>query len=48
MTPWTEIQTAITRATGAPFAIESRDPVGGGCINRCYRVTGQARTFSSN
>ena len=45
MTPWTEIQTAITRATGAPFVIESRDPVGGGCVNRCYRVSGHARYF---
>jgi len=45
MAPWAEIQSAIAGATGTPFAIESRTAVGGGCINQCFRVAGQARTF---
>ena len=43
--PWADIESAIAGALGAPFRIESRTPVGGGCINRCYRVTGRARAF---
>ena len=45
MAPWAEIQSAIAGATGAPFEIESRTAIGGGSINRCFRVAGQAHTF---
>ena len=45
MPPWAEIESAIAGATGAPFRIDARAEVGGGCINKCYRVTGGARMF---
>jgi protein-ribulosamine 3-kinase len=40
MDPWRDIEVAIARATASPFHIESRDAVGGGCINETYRVRG--------
>jgi protein-ribulosamine 3-kinase len=43
--PWTDICAGIHNASGRPFAIESRTPIGGGCINQCYRVAGSARAF---
>ncbi len=42
---WPEISAGIAGASGAPFAIESRTAVGGGCINQCYRVAGHGRAF---
>jgi protein-ribulosamine 3-kinase len=43
--PWADISAAIAGACGTPLAIESRTRVGGGCINRCYRVAGSGRAF---
>lgn len=40
MAPWRDIERAIARATGTSFRIESRDAIGGGCINEAYRVRG--------
>lgn len=45
MDPWRDIEAAIREASGAPFAIESRTGVGGGCINECHVVRGQGRAF---
>jgi len=42
---WSAISAGIAGACGAPFAIESRTPVDGGCINQCYRVAGPGRVF---
>lgn len=44
-TVWSDINAAISGASGAPFALESRTAIGGGCINRCYRVTAPGRAF---
>lgn len=38
MDPWDDIELAIREALEAPFAIESRAEVGGGCINTAYRI----------
>ena len=45
MDPWHEIEHAIGEAQGAPFAIESRAGVGGGCINECYVVRSRERAY---
>jgi protein-ribulosamine 3-kinase len=45
MGAWTDIAAAIATATGKPFSIDSRDAVGGGCINAAYRVAGNGRTY---
>jgi fructosamine-3-kinase len=45
MHPWHDIELAIREATGAPFAIEARTAVGGGCINECFRLRGNGRTW---
>ena len=45
MNPWPDIERAIGAACGAPFAIESRNGVGGGCINECHVVRGRGRAF---
>ena len=42
---WDDITRSIADATGAQFHIESRTPVGGGCINAAYRVAGGGRTY---
>jgi fructosamine-3-kinase len=42
---WSEIGAGIGGASGAPFTLESRSAVGGGCINECYRVAGGGRLF---
>jgi protein-ribulosamine 3-kinase len=44
-TVWSDISAGIAGASGAPFAIESRAAVGGGCINQCYRVAAPGRVF---
>jgi len=44
-TTWADISAGITGACGSPFAIESRTPVAGGCINQCYRVAGSGRAY---
>jgi len=46
MTPeWADIARGIAEATGAPFAVESSESVGGGCINAAYRIAGRGRVF---
>jgi protein-ribulosamine 3-kinase len=45
MSPWPDIEKAIHAATGAAFSIESREDVGGGCINECHVVRGRGRAF---
>jgi protein-ribulosamine 3-kinase len=45
MGPWPDIERAIGAATSAPFAIESRATVGGGCINESHVVRGHGRAF---
>jgi fructosamine-3-kinase len=45
MEPWREVERSIREATGAPFAIESREAIGGGCINECYVVRGAGRAY---
>ncbi len=43
MAPWDDIARGIGDATGAPFALESAESVGGGCINTAYRIQGKSR-----
>jgi protein-ribulosamine 3-kinase len=43
--PWNDIERSIREALGAPFAIESRAAVGGGCINESYIVRTQGRAY---
>lgn len=45
MSPWKDIERAIREASGAPFAIESRAGVGGGCINECHVIRGGGHAF---
>ena len=45
MSLWADIERSIAEATAAPFHIESRTPVGGGCINAAFRVTGSGRAY---
>ena len=45
MDPWQDIERSIRLASGAPFSIESRSGIGGGCINECYVVRGRGRAF---
>jgi fructosamine-3-kinase len=45
MDPWREIERSIREASGAPFAIESRAAVGGGCINESHVIRGQGRAY---
>jgi fructosamine-3-kinase len=42
---WTDISAGIASASGVPYALHSHAPIGGGCINQCYRVDGSGRTF---
>jgi fructosamine-3-kinase len=39
LTLWHDIGDAISQATGRPFRVESRDGIGGGCINSAFRVS---------
>ena len=45
MDPWRDIEAAIRESSGAPFAIESRAGIGGGCINECYVVRGRGHAY---
>jgi protein-ribulosamine 3-kinase len=45
MGPWPDIECAIGAATSAPFAVESREVVGGGCINECYVIRGGRHAY---
>jgi len=45
MDPWKDVERSIGAASGAPFAIETRARIGGGCINECYVVRGGERTW---
>jgi protein-ribulosamine 3-kinase len=43
--PWPAVAASIEQATGAPFRVERAAAVGGGCINRGFRLTGTGREF---
>lgn len=45
MIPWPDIERAIREASGAPFVIESRAGIGGGCINESHVIRGHGRAF---
>ena len=45
MSDWNSITTAITEATGTPFASALSQGVGGGCINRAVRLDDGERRF---
>jgi len=45
MDPWQDIERSIRLASGAPFSIESRSGIGGGCINECYVVRSRGHAF---
>ena len=45
MIDWSKIAKAITDATTDPFSIEEHHAVGGGCINRAFRVAGGNRCY---
>ena len=45
MAPWDDIAHSISEAINAPFVVESRKSMGGGCINESYVVRGQGRAF---
>lgn len=45
MNPWPDIERSIRETSGAPFVIESRAGIGGGCINECHVVHGCGRAF---
>jgi len=42
---WTPIAEQISQATGQPFAIRDRRPVGGGCINQAVALSDGDRTY---
>ena len=35
----------ISEATGEPFTLSQKQPVGGGCINDTYRLKGKNRDY---
>ncbi len=45
MTEWKQITEQISRASGEKFLPVSRQQIGGGCINACYRLQGKDRDF---
>ena len=45
MEPWSDIAGAIADAIGKPFAVERRASLGGGCINRAFRIEGNRERF---
>src|SRR5262245_54671222 len=45
MDPWRDVERSIREASGAPFAIESRAPAAGGCINECFQLRGGGRAY---
>jgi protein-ribulosamine 3-kinase len=38
---WNRISAAIASSTGMPFCVQTKDALGGGCINQAYRVDGR-------
>lgn len=42
---WDDIARSIADAVAAPFRIESRAGIGGGCINAAFRIDGGGRTY---
>ena len=44
-TLWSVLETAIGDAEGRPPGIDSRNPVGGGCINQAYRLEGRHNRY---
>lgn len=42
---WTAIATAIGAATGRCFTVEVEHAVGGGCINRAFRIAGGGQAY---
>ena len=45
MSLWSDIEHAVATATASKFRIESRAPVGGGCINAAFRIVGGGSTY---
>jgi protein-ribulosamine 3-kinase len=45
MTDWPEIAAEISSATAKPFTVEGYEAVGGGCINRTYRIEDGKRRY---
>ena len=45
MDPWSDVERSIREASGAPFSIESRSAVGGGCINEAHVVRGAGHAY---
>lgn len=45
MPVWEDIASAISEAIDAPFVIEARTAVGGGCINEGYRIRGKGLSY---
>lgn len=45
MSAWDAVETAVREAVGNDFTIHAYAPVGGGCINDAYRVTGAGEVF---
>jgi fructosamine-3-kinase len=45
MDPWPDIERSIREASGAPFVIESRAGIGGGCINESHVIRGHGRAY---
>ena len=45
MDPWQDIERSIRLASGAPFIIDSRAGIGGGCVNESYVIRGHGRAF---
>jgi protein-ribulosamine 3-kinase len=45
MNPWPDIERSIRAASGAPFSIESRAGLAGGCINESHVIRGRGRAY---
>lgn len=45
MNLWQQVEAAITKHSGASFSISRKQSIGGGSINRAYRVTDGLRTY---
>ena len=42
---WRVLERQIGAATGQPFALRQREPVGGGCIHQAWRVSDGDRRY---
>ncbi len=42
---WSAVEKAISQATGESFLIDERVPVGGGCINSAFCLTGEGQSY---